>query len=207
MEGSARQQRIWLERPIATHVYADQGRRVRTSSGSRGIELGQPGSRAKGACYYALPGEWRNWQTRRIQVPVSERTWGFNSPLAHRLAAPTAWCAPTATARHGPHAANLLRKLLTLMPLGSGIRKLAPGTLWIGPAGSLTLSVEEPTTLSEFGLGLCCGGQVRDAAEMRDRGCGGYVPEFVGREYLRCHSQGIGEPCHMLILANGNGGG
>ena len=30
-------------------------------------------------------GEWRNWQTRRIQVPVSERTWGFKSPLAHRL--------------------------------------------------------------------------------------------------------------------------
>ena len=27
--------------------------------------------------------EWRNWQTRRIQVPVSERTWGFKSPLAH----------------------------------------------------------------------------------------------------------------------------
>ena len=23
------------------------------------------------------------WQTRRIQVPVSARTWGFNSPLAH----------------------------------------------------------------------------------------------------------------------------
>ena len=30
-------------------------------------------------------GEWRNWQTRRIQVPVSERMWGFKSPLAHRL--------------------------------------------------------------------------------------------------------------------------
>ena len=28
-------------------------------------------------------GEWRNWQTRRIQVPVSERMWGFKSPLAH----------------------------------------------------------------------------------------------------------------------------
>lgn len=27
--------------------------------------------------------EWRNWQTRRIQVPVSERMWGFKSPLAH----------------------------------------------------------------------------------------------------------------------------
>ena len=28
-------------------------------------------------------GEWRNWQTRRIQVPVSVRMWGFKSPLAH----------------------------------------------------------------------------------------------------------------------------
>jgi hypothetical protein len=29
------------------------------------------------------PGEWRNWQTRRLQVPVSLRSWGFKSPLAH----------------------------------------------------------------------------------------------------------------------------
>ena len=28
-------------------------------------------------------GEWRNWQTRWLQVPVSVRTWGFKSPLAH----------------------------------------------------------------------------------------------------------------------------
>ncbi len=28
-------------------------------------------------------GEWRNWQTRRLQVPVSFGTWGFKSPLAH----------------------------------------------------------------------------------------------------------------------------
>ena len=28
-------------------------------------------------------GEWRNWQTRRIQVPVGASSWGFNSPLAH----------------------------------------------------------------------------------------------------------------------------
>ena len=28
-------------------------------------------------------GEWRNWQTRRIQVPVGSRSWGFDSPLAH----------------------------------------------------------------------------------------------------------------------------
>ena len=28
------------------------------------------------------------WQTRRIQVPVSARTWGFKSPLAHVLVSP-----------------------------------------------------------------------------------------------------------------------
>src|ERR687898_2167417 len=27
--------------------------------------------------------EWRNRQTRTVQVRVSARTWGFNSPLAH----------------------------------------------------------------------------------------------------------------------------
>jgi hypothetical protein len=27
--------------------------------------------------------EWRNWQTRWLQVPVLERAWGFKSPLAH----------------------------------------------------------------------------------------------------------------------------
>ena len=32
-----------------------------------------------------LTGEWRNWQTRRIQVPVSARTWGFKSPFAHNV--------------------------------------------------------------------------------------------------------------------------
>ena len=30
-----------------------------------------------------LTREWRNWQTRRIQVPVPARAWGFKSPLAH----------------------------------------------------------------------------------------------------------------------------
>jgi hypothetical protein len=28
-------------------------------------------------------GEWRNWQTRWLQVPVAARSWGFKSPLAH----------------------------------------------------------------------------------------------------------------------------
>ena len=28
--------------------------------------------------------EWRNRQTRWLQVPVPARAWGFNSPLAHK---------------------------------------------------------------------------------------------------------------------------
>jgi NAD(P)H-dependent FMN reductase len=38
----------------------------------------------------ALPGarEWRNRQTRTVQVRVPERAWGFNSPLAHPYAPP-----------------------------------------------------------------------------------------------------------------------
>ena len=28
-------------------------------------------------------GQVAEWQTRTVQVRVSERTWGFNSPLAH----------------------------------------------------------------------------------------------------------------------------
>jgi hypothetical protein len=31
--------------------------------------------------------EWRNRQTRTVQVRVSGRTWGFNSPLAHHVCA------------------------------------------------------------------------------------------------------------------------
>jgi len=30
-------------------------------------------------------GQVAKWQTRTVQVRVSERTWGFNSPLAHSL--------------------------------------------------------------------------------------------------------------------------
>ena len=35
--------------------------------------------------------EWRNWQTRRIQVPVPARAWGFKSPLAHVLSVRRFW--------------------------------------------------------------------------------------------------------------------
>jgi hypothetical protein len=30
-------------------------------------------------------GRVAEWQTRTVQVRVSERTWGFNSPLAHAI--------------------------------------------------------------------------------------------------------------------------
>lgn len=43
--------------------------------------------------------EWRNWQTRWLQVPVLERAWGFKSPLAH---ANMSWRQPTHT--KGPRA-------------------------------------------------------------------------------------------------------
>ncbi|MDT4915923.1 MAG: hypothetical protein QOI15_790 [Pseudonocardiales bacterium] len=33
----------------------------------------------------AHAGQVAEWQTRTVQVRVSERTWGFNSPLAHRF--------------------------------------------------------------------------------------------------------------------------
>ncbi len=29
--------------------------------------------------------EWRNWQTRTVQVRVPVRAWGFKSPLAHEI--------------------------------------------------------------------------------------------------------------------------
>ena len=55
------------------------------------------------------------WQTRWLQVPVSERAWGFKSPLAHPL--------------------SCLRTKETLEPSGSGVsaspvdaaHRLAPG--------------------------------------------------------------------------------
>ncbi len=34
--------------------------------------------------------EWRNWQTRTVQVRVPVRAWGFKSPLAHQEKAPEA---------------------------------------------------------------------------------------------------------------------
>ena len=35
--------------------------------------------------------EWRNWQTRWLQVPVRETSWGFKSPLAHGKSPAQRW--------------------------------------------------------------------------------------------------------------------
>ena len=55
--------------------------------------------------------EWRNWQTRWLQVPVPERVWGFKSPLAHATgtASDLGFCAPG----QGPFASKVLDKVLS----------------------------------------------------------------------------------------------
>ena len=50
--------------------------------------------------------EWRNRQTRTVQVRVPARAWGFNSPLAHRgviveLPKPCLWNACSGRVRSG----------------------------------------------------------------------------------------------------------
>ena len=47
------------------------------------MSLGVGSIRAARAFLARRSGEWRNWQTRRIQVPVGFGPWGFKSPLAH----------------------------------------------------------------------------------------------------------------------------
>ncbi|CUR54634.1 hypothetical protein NOCA2200024 [metagenome] len=48
------------------------------------IGVAQFGFRCRaGITFAGFTREWRNRQTRTVQVRVSERTWGFNSPLAH----------------------------------------------------------------------------------------------------------------------------
>src|SRR3954462_241412 len=53
--------------------------------GAVGTGPGRPLARLpETPCYCpSSPGQVAEWQTRTVQVRVSERTWGFNSPLAH----------------------------------------------------------------------------------------------------------------------------
>ena len=89
-------------------------------------------------------GEWRNWQTRRIQVPVSERTWGFNSPLAHD---------PLLLRDRGDdllaEVAGGERRLLRDRPILPGIGQ--PGRA-VGAVGF----GEDPATVFHFPCWRCC---------------------------------------------------
>jgi hypothetical protein len=42
--------------------------------------------------FFRRLGQVAEWQTRTVQVRVSVRTWGFNSPLAHSVGMPTPLC-------------------------------------------------------------------------------------------------------------------
>ena len=56
--------------------------------------------------------EWRNWQTRWLQVPVLERAWGFKSPLAHewKMVSDQEFYTPG----RGPFSLEVLEKVLSL---------------------------------------------------------------------------------------------
>src|SRR5207247_11068095 len=53
----------------------------RSIAGRLGAALG--GRSGGPCCHRDAAGEWRNWQTRRIQVPVGATPWRFKSSLAH----------------------------------------------------------------------------------------------------------------------------
>ena len=84
--------------------------------------IGETGWGDRQAGRYALPlhsGEWRNWQTRWLQVPVSVRTWGFKSPLAHSVVAGHRLRAGRDSARLLPDFYRCARNYLVGLGLGT----------------------------------------------------------------------------------------
>src|SRR6266511_650154 len=79
-------------------------------------------------------GEWRNWQTRRIQVPVSARTWGFKSPFAHFDGAPPRRGFGLCRRWRSPMTAGQPEQLVLRAPRlldGSGGQPLLEAALWL----------------------------------------------------------------------------
>src|SRR6266511_3117470 len=78
----------WPRNPVpasgSRHPCCTTGTKLVASRGTAGRIAGM----AAATIRCRSSGEWRNWQTRRIQVPVSARTWGFKSPFAHFDGAP-----------------------------------------------------------------------------------------------------------------------
>src|SRR6266487_1057851 len=78
----------WPRNPLSR----SRSRRPRCTTATKHVACGghpcRTGETPAATIRCRCSGEWRNWQTRRIQVPVSARTWGFKSPLAHFDGAP-----------------------------------------------------------------------------------------------------------------------
>lgn len=80
---------------------------------------------------------WRNRQTRWIQVPVPERAWGFNSPLAHSGTPTNGVLSHRREGRHHGHGADLLVVSGQVRPGSSsdtGERRRL-GAVWAGGVG------------------------------------------------------------------------
>ena len=77
--------------------------------------------------------EWRNRQTRTVQVRVSERTWGFNSPLAHPRTSPRPVLRSGASSSLQPQAR--LRRVTALRFLGGKVDTCARCP--VDPGGSV----------------------------------------------------------------------
>src|SRR3954452_6343587 len=67
-----------------------------------------------GASVDGLLGRVAEWQTRTVQVRVSVRTWGFNSPLAHHSTP------PSLTQRAGPSGGRLAARQGLISPSPGG---------------------------------------------------------------------------------------
>src|SRR5690554_3393007 len=59
--------------------------------------------------------EWRNWQTRTVQVRVPVRAWGFKSPLAHQTKRRPEWGAFSLASALPRHSALIPHRLIGLV--------------------------------------------------------------------------------------------
>ncbi len=123
-------------------------------------------------------GEWRNWQTRRIQVPVAARLWGFKSPLAHSIDAGHALDA----FRVVETAAPFVEPLLNQYDLDS-----AAQATFISARGASGKSAMAEQLSRRLGAPLCSLGEDKavsgDALATRCVVDGGPMAEFhIGRE-------------------------
>src|SRR6266536_1122300 len=138
----------WPRNPVpasgSRHPCCTTGTKLVASRGTAGRIAGM----AAATIRCRSSGEWRNWQTRRIQVPVSARTWGFKSPFAHFDGAPPRRGFGLCRRWRSPMTAGQPEQLVLRAPRlldGSGGQPLLEAALWLdggrvawaGPAAAL----------------------------------------------------------------------